>query len=112
MPILSFLDATVSQIWLPLDACEAFERVFGLTFDTASGLYLVNETMHQDATLVFTIGANTISTPTVDLSFPYAAFDLQLTAYPNAPNATRYFPLRRAANDSQYTLGRTFLQET
>jgi hypothetical protein len=26
-------------------------------------------------------------------------------------NQTRYFPLQRAANDTQYTLGRTFLQE-
>ncbi|KAL8717010.1 MAG: hypothetical protein Q9225_005709 [Loekoesia sp. 1 TL-2023] len=117
-PILSFVDATVSHIWLPLEACQAFERVFGITFDAASSLYLVNETKHQDllarnATLVFTIGANTVSSPTVNISLPYAAFDLQLTdAYPNVSNATRYFPLRRAANDTQYTLGRCFLQET
>lgn len=117
-PILSFVDATVSQIWLPLEACEAFERAFGITFDTTSSLYLVNETNHRDllarnATLVFTIGADTVSPSTVNISLPYAAFDLQLTsAYPNISNATRYFPLRRAANDTQYTLGRTFLQET
>lgn len=116
-PILSFVDATVSQIWLPLEACEAFERAFGITFDAASGLYLVNETIHRDllarnATLMFAIGADTVSSPAVNISLPYAAFDLQLTSYPNVPNATRYFPLRRAANDTQYTLGRTFLQET
>ena len=28
-----------------------------------------------------------------------------------APNPTRYFPLARATNSSQYTLGRTFFQE-
>ncbi|KAI4243826.1 MAG: hypothetical protein LQ352_006956 [Teloschistes flavicans] len=116
-PILSFIDATVPHIWLPLEACEAFERAFGLMFDTDSDLYLINETQHRDlltrnATLVLTIGADTTSSLTSDISLPYAAFDLQLAAYPNAPNATRYFPLRRAANDTQYTLGRTFLQET
>ncbi|KAL8761310.1 MAG: hypothetical protein Q9184_002552 [Pyrenodesmia sp. 2 TL-2023] len=116
-PILSFVDATVSHIWLPVEACAAFEMAFGITFDTASGLYLVNETLHRDllarnATVVFTIGADTVSPPTVNISLPYAAFDLQLTAYPDILNATRYFPLRRAANDTQYTLGRTFLQET
>ncbi|KAL9580872.1 MAG: hypothetical protein Q9203_006129 [Teloschistes exilis] len=116
-PIISFVDATVSHIWLPLEACEAFERAFGLVFDAESSLYLVNETQHKDlqtrnATLVFTIGADTTTTQTLNVSLPYAAFDLQLTAYPNAPNATRYFPLRRAVNDTQYTLGRTFLQET
>jgi hypothetical protein len=26
-------------------------------------------------------------------------------------NTTSYFPLKRAANDTQYTLGRAFLQE-
>ncbi|KAI4088500.1 MAG: hypothetical protein LQ344_006014 [Seirophora lacunosa] len=116
-PILSFVDATVSQIWLPLEACKVFEKVFGLAFDEASGLYLVNETLHQsllarNSTLVFTLGADSLSTAVVNITLPYAAFDLQLSLYPNAPNATRYFPLRRAANESQYTLGRTFLQET
>ncbi|KAL8907643.1 MAG: hypothetical protein Q9207_001295 [Kuettlingeria erythrocarpa] len=115
-PILSFVDATVSHIWLPVEACKAFERAFGITFDTVSGLYLVNETLHRDllarnATVVFIIGADTVSPPTVNISLPYAAFDLQLTAYPNILKATRYFPLRRAANDTQHTLGRTFLQE-
>ncbi|KAL8854246.1 MAG: hypothetical protein Q9221_000960 [Calogaya cf. arnoldii] len=116
-PISSFIDATVSQIWLPLEACEAFESAFGIDFDTTSGLYLVNDTVHerlltQNASLVFTIGATPTSPVAVHITLPYAAFDLQLSMYPNAPNATRYFPLKRAANDTQYTLGRTFLQET
>jgi hypothetical protein len=32
-------------------------------------------------------------------------------SYPYYPNATRYFPIRRAANETQYVLGRTLLQE-
>ena len=46
----------------------------------------------------------------MDIVLPYASFDL-LASYPRVLNATKYFPLKRAANESQYTLGRTFLQE-
>ncbi|KAL8737062.1 MAG: hypothetical protein Q9181_002059 [Wetmoreana brouardii] len=105
-PILSFVDATVSHIWLPLEACLAFEKAFGIQFDVASDLYLVNETIHQallaeNATLVFAIGTDTVSPDVVNVTFPYASFDLQLTDdYPNIRNATRYIPLRRAANNT------------
>ncbi|KAL9030785.1 MAG: hypothetical protein Q9180_006874, partial [Flavoplaca navasiana] len=44
------------------------------------------------------------------IELPYAAFDL-IAERPLMKNATRYFPLMRAADESQYTLGRTFLQE-
>ncbi|KAL8930412.1 MAG: hypothetical protein Q9208_000595 [Pyrenodesmia sp. 3 TL-2023] len=117
-PILAFVDSTVPHIWLPVEACRAFEEVFGITWDPSSDLYLVNETTHQallaqNASLAFRIGTNTVTPEVVDIALPYASFDLQvLDTYPNVSNSTRYFPLRRAANDTQYTLGRTFLQET
>ncbi|KAJ9656578.1 hypothetical protein H2201_008493 [Coniosporium apollinis] len=41
---------------------------------------------------------------------PYGSFDLNASA-PLFDTSTRYFPLKRAVNDSQYTLGRTFLQQ-
>ena len=43
----------------------------------------------------------------IEIVLPYASFDLQSQAVNNA----RYFPLKKAVNESQYTLGRTFLQE-
>jgi hypothetical protein len=48
----------------------------------------------------------------LDIVLPYAAFDLT-ASFPALANGrtTNYFPLRRAANDTQYTLGRVFLQE-
>ena len=56
---------------------------------------------------------NTITSDFIEIVLPYASFDLQvLDTYPNITNSTRYFPLRRVAKDTQYTLGRTFLQET
>lgn len=67
----------------------------------------------MNPTITFTIGSSTSGGPTVDIDLPYASFDLSVS-YPwidqDMPTS-RYFPLRRADNDTQYTLGRTFLQE-
>lgn len=113
--ILTFIDSTLPYIWLPLEACEAFETAFGLTYNDTVRLYTVDDTLHQSLTarnpnFTFQIGNYRTGGPTVDIVLPYASFDL-LVSYPRVLNATRYFPLRRAANDTQYTLGRTFLQE-
>lgn len=115
--ILSLIDSTVSHIWLPSSACEIFERAFGLVYDDATDLYLINSTTHTklltlNPIVTFKLGNHVTSGPTVSISLPYGAFDLHLPYYTsNLTNSTNYFPLRRAANDTQYTLGRTFLQE-
>ncbi|EGX52356.1 hypothetical protein AOL_s00043g145 [Orbilia oligospora ATCC 24927] len=112
--ISAYLDSSVSYIWLPLDACQRFEEEFGITWNDSLELYLVNNTQHEklltrNASIVFRIG-HFSTNQTVDITFPYAAFDLTLS-YPYTTNPARYFPLKRAANDSQYTLGRVFFQE-
>jgi hypothetical protein len=48
--ILSFVDAATPQIWLPLQAGQAFEDTFGLTYDPSTELYLVNDTLHDTLT--------------------------------------------------------------
>lgn len=53
---------------------------------------------------------NTDAGQTIEISLPYKAFDLR-AEYPIYNTTMNYFPLRRADNDSQYTLGRSFLQE-
>ena len=118
--ILSLIDSTVPHIWLPFSACEIFEHAFGLTYDNDTDLYLVNSTIHSrllnlNPTVTFKLGNDLSSGPTVSISLPYGAFNLE-AHYPiytsNSSNSSvNYFPLRRAANDTQYTLGRTFLQE-
>lgn len=113
--ILAFIDSTIPWIYLPLESCQEFERAFGLTWNATVDLYLVNDTLHQSLTarnpnITFQIGNSQTGGPTVDIVLPYASFDL-LASYPMVLNSTRYFPLQRAANESQYTLGRTFLQE-
>ena len=113
--ILTFVDSTLPYIWLPESACMAFEKAFGLRWNKDQELYLLNSSTHDDLlrlnpNVVFKLG-NTISGgPVVSITLPYSAFDLNVTA-PLVDGSSYYFPLKRAANDTQYTLGRTFLQE-
>ena len=115
--IMAFIDSTEAQIWLPVEACQAFESAFGLTYNDTNGLYLVNDALHtqlqaQNASVTFTLGSTTSGGETINVTLPYASFDLLLKPpFGNITSNTKYFPLRRAANDTQYTLGRTFLQE-
>lgn len=113
--ILTFIDATVPHIWLPQDACTLFEEAFGITYNSTANRYLVNSTLHtqlqsQNASVSFLIGNDVNGGNTVTITLPYEAFDLQVGP-PLVDTTQYYFPLRRAANSSQYTMGRTFLQE-
>lgn len=119
------IDSTTPYLWLPESVCAQFERALGLTYDDDVQLYTFgnNIVQHQNLvnwnlTFTFVIADTVQSTKLVSLSLPYAAFDLQLIyPFPNL-DATEnsppknYFPLRKAANESQYTIGRSFLQET
>ncbi|KAL9084829.1 MAG: hypothetical protein Q9165_007897 [Trypethelium subeluteriae] len=113
----SFVDGIAPHIWLPLAACEVFEEAFGIAYDPSTELYLVNDTLHQqlisqDATVDFELAMTVNEGPTVTIQLPYSTFDLLATAeYPGLKNASHYFPIRRATNESQFTLGRTFLQD-
>ena len=109
------IDSSVPDLWLPQSACQIFEDAFGLMYDNTTDLYLVNDTIHTkllqlNPTITLTVGSQPFDGPTVDVTLPYGAFDLQASS-PIYPNATNYFPIRRGDNSSQFTLGRTFLQE-
>lgn len=110
----AYLDSAVPYIVLPETACEKFEEEFKLVWDNESSLYVVSDTLHtlllaKNPNITFNLGTPTQS---VDITFPYAAFDLE-AGYPLVENTTtvKYFPLRRANGSIQYTLGRTFFQE-
>lgn len=112
--IAAYVDSKIPFIYLPMAVCKKFEAAFELTWNDEVQAYLVNDTLDkrlkaQNATVVFELG-NWETDKTVNISLPYAAFDL-IAEYPLMPNRTRYFPLVRATNDTQYTLGRAFLQE-
>ena len=118
------IDSSTPFLWLPEAVCLEFEKALGLTYDDAVQLYTFdsNSTRHKllvDWNMTFQFGVSDLpgSSNSVSLSLPYEAFDLQLSyPYPglNATQSsppTNYFPLRKAANTKQYTLGRVFLQE-
>lgn len=109
-----FINSLVPEMWLPMDVCQAFEQAFGLSWNDTSEMCILDEGTHdalvaQHPSFTFTFSESS-SSATLDVVFPYAAFDLvaQLSL---VNSSTRYFPLQRAQNETQYTLGRVFLQE-
>ncbi|KAI4214913.1 MAG: hypothetical protein LQ351_002626 [Letrouitia transgressa] len=119
------LDSSTPYLWLPESVCDRVEKSLGLVYDPKLELYTFQQNTTQYETLKnwnltfdFTISDLPNSANEITLSLPYATFDSQLE-YPfpglNATEfsePTKYFPLRRAKNDTQFTLGRTFMQET
>ena len=113
--ILALVDSTVPYLWLPQTACQAFENTFGISWDPIANLYLVNETTHStliktNPSVIFEISNSLAGGPSVNITLPYASFDLT-ASYPLVKSQQRYFPLQIAADENSYTLGRTFLQE-
>jgi len=114
-PIFAFIESTDPNIWLPETACTAFEKAFGLELDNTTNLYLINDTHYTnllaaEPVVTFRLADSLSGGSTVDINLPFRAFALQ-AAYPKVSASTYYFPLRKADNETQYTLGRTFLQE-
>lgn len=112
--IPTFVDSSQPSIWLPKSACTLFEKAFNLTYDNTTELYLLDDSQHaalvaKNASITFTLG-NLTAGAIVNITLPYAAFDLKVSS-PIVEDSTYYFPLRQAANETQYTLGRTFFQE-
>lgn len=110
----AFIDSSIPYLYLPTSICQEFEEALGITYDTQSELYLLNDAQYstliaKNASVIFTL-TNSTSKSMVNITLPYAAFDWWAD-YPLVEKSTRYFPLKRAANDSQITLGRVFLQE-
>jgi hypothetical protein len=95
-PVAAFIDSTVPYIWLPTEVCALFEQAFGLSYDNETELYLLNSSQHsalqaQNPNITFTL-SNLNAGQSVDITLPYAAFDLAVS-YPIVANVTRYFPL-------------------
>lgn len=114
-PIWTFIDSTLPYIYLPVEVCQAFERSLGLVWNTTYEMYFVDDDLHgrlMDSNLNIKLKlANTENDKAVvEISLPYASFDLVI-GFPLMADSLRYFPLLRAADENQYTLGRTFLQE-
>ena len=118
------IDSSTPFLWLPEYVCDSFAEAFNLTYDNDLELYVypdngttLDRIRNQNITFTFSIADFPGSSNSVNISLPFAAFDLQLSfPYPglgaNATStSTNYFPLRIASNYTQYTIGRSFLQE-
>jgi hypothetical protein len=113
--ILATLDTAVPELWLPHNFCDQIASVLNLTYHEDSGRYTLTDEAHKalqslDGSLRFRLGTDIHSNPAINIEIPYKAFDLQ-ASWPIFNTTTRYFPLRKTANKTQYALGRVFLQE-
>ncbi|RDL30347.1 Acid protease [Venustampulla echinocandica] len=124
--VSAIIDSTTPYLWLPPSVCDRFAQTLGLSYNSSLELYTFdgNSSQHdvlQKSQLSFTFSLSDISASpeAVNITLPYAAFDLKLTfPFPalnttyGAPDSSKnYFPLKRAVNEAQYTIGRAFLQE-
>ena len=74
------IDSTIPFFYLPLDACQAFEKAFNLDYNDDFEMYLVTDRRHDlllqsNPSITFTMAPS--SSPggqTVDITLPYAAF--------------------------------------
>jgi hypothetical protein len=113
---VAIIDSTVPHLWLPRSVCDIFEDAFGLTYDNYTNLYLFSNASVYDKlvsnnpSVVIALGNENNPSTQVHITLPFGSFDLK-ASYPIYLNATPYFPIRRAENETQYTLGRAFLQE-
>ncbi|PQE10187.1 eukaryotic aspartyl protease protein [Rutstroemia sp. NJR-2017a WRK4] len=119
------IDSSTPYLWLPPTVCNRFAEALGLTYNKTLNLYTFDANTSQHTNLseseinfTFLLSDLGSSTKLVNITLPYAAFDLRLT-FPFIPNTTYgsddaskyYFPLAQASNEAQYTIGRAFLQE-
>ncbi|KAF2154051.1 acid protease [Myriangium duriaei CBS 260.36] len=115
-PFNAVIDSTIPYLYLPLDLCQVFEKTFGLIYNSTLDMYLVNASLHDtliQSNPLVTLALVASDSTAVDIPLPYGAFDLT-TSYPtlgDGGQSSFYFPIRRGANDTQYVLGRAFLQE-
>lgn len=122
------IDSSTPFFWFPEHMCEAFARTFGLQYDEKLDLYLYGGNWTDDSHFDYLVEKNLILTFTlsdypgsdlfVEIELPISAVDHKLTYpynYPHGPKLAdggiRYFPMRKAKDPRQYTLGRTLLQE-
>lgn len=123
--VYATIDSSTPFLWLPEAVCDNFAAALNLTYNDTLGLYLFEEgrttpeiLQQWNMTFTFSISDSPGADNSVDLALSYNALNLQLQyPFPKLDaNFTspplNYFPLRKAANDAQYTIGRAFLQET
>ncbi|KAJ4373945.1 hypothetical protein N0V83_002684 [Neocucurbitaria cava] len=116
-PVISYISTLVPDIWLPTEACNAFQSAFHLSYDLQTEAFYVNSSQHalnlaSNPLVAFQVGPE-VSGASVTINMPYWNFFLAAKDADGvstiAEGAFR-FPIRRATDDTQFILGRAFLQ--
>lgn len=116
------IDSSTPYLWLPETVCENIAQALSLTWDADLELYVLASGTAQDRVnmgleFTFDLAVSLASNELIALKVSYDAFNLQLSyPYPGltqtySTETLPYFPMRRANNTLQYTIGRAFLQE-
>ena len=114
--ILALVDTTLPYLVLPVEACQLFENAFQLVWNETLQLYTVSSAVHNQLSssnlnITFLLGNSENGGATIPIKLPYDAFDLTAQDSMTGDGDMKYFPLKRAANETQYTIGRAFFQE-
>ncbi|OAL06033.1 acid protease, partial [Phaeosphaeriaceae sp. SRC1lsM3a] len=115
--LITYISTLVPDIWLPKSVCDIFAKAYSLSYNATTDDFFVNSTMHElnlsrQPVARFEIGPDT-SGPSILIRLPYWNFYLAAQATNSGSGKTEQmfrFPIRTALNDSQYVLGRAFLQ--
>ena len=111
-----FIDSTLPYLYLPQTACDAFVAEFGLQVDEITNLYSLNSSARErniknNASISFELGNNDSGGETINITFPYEAFDLlYIDESTSDLRNFSYFPIKVPLEADSYTLGRSFLQ--
>lgn len=112
--VTALIDSSTPYLWLPEQICENFASALNLTYNSTLNIYTFDrdpaqrtELQNLNFSISVQLSAKSSSVQAVTIDLPYQSFDQQMTY----PETKYYFPLKKATNESQYTLGRTFLQE-
>jgi hypothetical protein len=122
----ALIDSSRAFLYLPSDACDNIAKEWGLTWDSKSQYYLVNDTMHKRNKIMqpflrFNLGGtgpqalkpgkNTLKiSGSTNITLPYDAL-IQPLDYPYVGKRKLFIPIRPSSDPETYVLGRVFLQE-
>ncbi|CAJ2513538.1 Uu.00g016570.m01.CDS01 [Anthostomella pinea] len=130
--VTALIDSSTPYLWLPSVICDRFASTLNLTWNESFGLYLFedNDSLERyqssaDLSFTFTLSSadnqddfgQPLDVPgVVNITISGNAF-VQNLRYPfmnlfqYGDSAVPYFPLKRADNESQIIIGKSFLQE-
>lgn len=129
--VTALIDTSTPYLWLPTAVCDRFASALNLTWNETFGLYLFSDNTvfesfsEPDLSFTFSLSSfdntDNFGNPlavsgVVNITISANAF-AQTLRYPfmnvigYGDAAVPYFPLRRTGNDSQFIIGRSFMQE-